>query len=152
VTIRQKGLGRLHKDSVLAQPPLLFRCQPGRSGVKGLIGGKAYCGGIYKLRAVQAEVLDSGLLFTLLNLPFVRRQMRNKQFTRDVIDTLGKRLAEVVLPIPKDPAIKKAIACHVAGLISERSALRHGLSLLIKSMYSRKGPEKQRSEEASGIF
>jgi hypothetical protein len=94
-----------------------------------------YCGGIYKLRALDPKTLDSGLLFTLLNLPFVRRQMRNKQFTRDVIDTLGKRLGEVILPIPKDPGIRAALSTHVAGLISKRDSLRNVLSGLVGSLY-----------------
>ena len=94
-----------------------------------------YCGGINKIRAMKPKVIDSALLFTLLNLPFVRRQMRNKQFTRDVIDTLGKRLSEVILPIPKDPGIRAAISSHMGRLVGKRSSLRHGLSVLVKKIY-----------------
>jgi hypothetical protein len=98
-----------------------------------------YCGGINKLRARQPKTLDSSLLFTLLNLPFVRRQMRNKQFTRDVIDTLGRRLSEVLLPIPKDHGIGEAISSHMGGLVGKRSAFRHELNLLVKTMYPKFG-------------
>jgi len=58
------------------------------------------CGGIYRLRSSNPEQLDPNGLLGLLNLPLVRRQMRAKQFTRDVIDTLGKRFFEVLIPDP----------------------------------------------------
>jgi hypothetical protein len=57
-----------------------------------------FCGGLFRLRAVKKEGLSTEALLGLLNLPLVRRQMRSKQFTRDVIDTLGPRLLEVRVP------------------------------------------------------
>lgn len=60
-----------------------------------------FCGGIYRIRVEEPEVLSPFLLLGLLNTPIVRWQMRAKQFTRDVIDTLGKRIYEVVLPLPR---------------------------------------------------
>ena len=64
------------------------------------------CGGIYRLRCLNPVALSPETLFALLNLPLTRRQMRARQFTRDVIDTLGKRLLEVKIP---PPTSKKAI-------------------------------------------
>jgi hypothetical protein len=58
------------------------------------------CGGIYRLRSADHRRLDPYGLLGSLNLPIVREQMRSKQFTRDVIDTLGKRLLEVLIPSP----------------------------------------------------
>ncbi|MDD2763019.1 MAG: N-6 DNA methylase [Opitutaceae bacterium] len=84
-----------------------------------------YCGGIYKLRVCQPAMLDPYLLLTLLNTPIVRRQMRSKQFTRDIIDTLGKRLFEVVLPVPKDAVLRTRIAEETHKLIETRVALRN---------------------------
>lgn len=83
-----------------------------------------YCGGLYKLRAEKPDKLDPYLLLTLLNAPIVRRQMRAKQFTRDIIDTLGKRLFEVLLPIPKDPDLRKHIADETRIVIETRAKLR----------------------------
>ena len=51
--------------------------------------------------------------------------MRAKQFTRDIIDTLGKRLFEVVLPIPKDARIRKKIADETQRVIEARVRLRN---------------------------
>lgn len=84
-----------------------------------------YCGGIYKLRVKDKAKLDPYLLLALLNAPIVRRQMRAKQFTRDIIDTLGKRLFEVALPIPKDLKIRKRIAEETRQVIETRVQLRN---------------------------
>ncbi len=57
-----------------------------------------FCGGIYRLRVTSRENLDPYAMLGFLNYPLVRRQMRARQFTRDVIDTLGTRLREVRVP------------------------------------------------------
>jgi len=59
-----------------------------------------FCGGLLRLRTLKNDVLSPSSLLGLLNLPLARRQMRSRQFTRDVIDTLGPRLREVRLPPP----------------------------------------------------
>jgi hypothetical protein len=84
-----------------------------------------YCGGLYKLRVRRPDELDPFLLLALLNTPIVRRQMRSKQFTRDIIDTLGKRLFEVVLPLPKDIMLRKRIADKTREVIETRVSLRN---------------------------
>jgi len=84
-----------------------------------------YCGGIYKLRANDKKKLDPYLLLALLNTPIVRRQMWAKQFTRDIIDTLGKRLFGVVLPIPKDAKVRQRIAEETRRVIETRVKLRN---------------------------
>ncbi|MCZ7663988.1 MAG: hypothetical protein M5U22_14145 [Thermoleophilia bacterium] len=83
-----------------------------------------YCGGLYKLRVEKPETMDPYLLIALLNTPIVRRQMRAKQFTRDIIDTLGKRLFEVSLPIPKDAELAARIAKETRDVIDTRARLR----------------------------
>ena len=90
-----------------------------------------YCGGLYKIRVKQKERLDPYLLLTLLNTPIVRRQMKAKQFTRDVIDTLGKRLLEVVIPIPKDVERVKQIADEVRSIIQTRVRLRNRMREIV---------------------
>jgi hypothetical protein len=83
-----------------------------------------YCGGLYKLRVRQSEKLNPYLLLALLNTPIVRRQMKSKQFTRDIIDTLGKRLFEVVLPIPKNAKLRQRITDETKKVIETRALLR----------------------------
>lgn len=84
-----------------------------------------YCGGMYKIRVKKKDQLDPYLLLALLNCPIVKRQMRAKQFTRDVIDTLGKRIYEVVLPIPKDKALREELAQETRETVLARVALRN---------------------------
>ncbi len=52
---------------------------------------------ILKFRVVDKEKIDPYLLFLALNSSLVQRQIRTKQFTRDVIDTLGQRFKEVII-------------------------------------------------------
>lgn len=93
-----------------------------------------FCGGLYKIRTNNKEYLDEYLLLGLLNSYIVKRQVRTKQFTRDVIDTLGKRIEEVVLPIPKDAEIKKEISRRVKTIIDYRISARDIISSLSETV------------------
>jgi len=81
-------------------------------------------GGIYRVRSQDTEALSPYLLLALLSTTVVRRQMRAKQFTRDVIDTLGQRIHELVLPIPRSMAIRGWVDDRVRHLLQQRSELR----------------------------
>jgi hypothetical protein len=83
-----------------------------------------YCGGLYKLRVEKPDEMEPYLLLALLNAPIVRRQMRAKQFTRDIIDTLGKRFFEILLPVPKDRDLAAHIAKETRTVIETRARLR----------------------------
>ena len=58
--------------------------------------------------------------------------MRSKQFTRDVIDTLGHRIDEVLIPIPKNNKIKKYIKELVFNTINERINIRNTINNISK--------------------
>jgi len=47
------------------------------------------------------------------------------QFTQDIIDTLGKRITELVLPIPRDSKTRKKIAEETKYVILKRIELRN---------------------------
>ena len=89
-----------------------------------------FCGGLIKLRSLDHERLNPYLLLGLLNAYIVKRQMRTKQFTRDVIDTLGQRLREVILPIPKSASLRCEIADAVKGVIDRRITARKRIAIL----------------------
>jgi len=93
-----------------------------------------FCGGLLKIRALQPEVIDPFLLLGLLNSHIVKRQIRTKQFTRDVIDTLGNRLDEVVLPIPSERKIRTAISLAIRSVIESRIAARHSITSLTQEI------------------
>jgi hypothetical protein len=90
------------------------------------------CGGIYRLRSRDRSALPEHVLLGLLNPPLVRKQMRARQFTRDVIDTLGQRLFEVRIP---DPA----------------SAFATNLGALLQTQMQRKATLKFRMSEAIAL-
>jgi len=78
---------------------------------------------IYKLRVLN-DKLDKYLLLAILNSPIVKRQIRAKQFTQDIIDTLGRRVTEIILPIPKNSKEAQAIAQETKRIIGLKAELR----------------------------
>lgn len=93
-----------------------------------------YCGGLIKVRSNVPDYLDPYLLLALLNSYIVKRQIRSKQFTRDVIDTLGNRFSEVILPIPKDGMLRSRIAYEVQQILETRIFARDGLLQLAQTL------------------
>ena len=82
-------------------------------------------------------MLNEYLLLGLLNSCIVKRQIRTKQFTRDVIDTLGQRLKEVVIPIPNSVEIKEQIAEKVKLIIQNRISAREIITQLSDEIIAR---------------
>lgn len=80
---------------------------------------------LYRLRVLAPEKLNPWLLFVSLNSPMVKRQIKAKQFTQDIIDTLGRRLFEIQLPIPKDNKQREQIARETQRIIETRIELRN---------------------------
>jgi len=105
-----------------------------------------YCGGIYRLRVEDKKKMDPYLLLALLNTPIVRRQMRAKQFTRDIIDTLGKRLFEVILPIPKDITKRQKIADETRRIVQARIQLRNRTKEIALQIQGIKNSQKRISK------
>lgn len=79
---------------------------------------------LYKLRVVARGRLSPELLLALLSSAPVRRQIRAKRATQDIIDSLGDRLRELVLPIPRDAATRERITDMVARVIRDRVEAR----------------------------
>ncbi|MDA8240523.1 MAG: N-6 DNA methylase [Nitrospiraceae bacterium] len=105
---------------------------------------------IYRIRVLAKQDIDPWLLFACLNAPTVKRQIKAKQFTQDIIDTLGKRLFEVVLPIPKDAKIRKRIADETRRVIETRVQLRNRareIAFEVEGIERDKGKEIESIEE-----
>lgn len=79
---------------------------------------------LYKLRVLKPELLSPYLLLAALNSPIVKRQVWAKRFTQDIIDTLGARILELILPIPNDPALRERITSETRAIVEGRAALR----------------------------
>lgn len=89
-----------------------------------------YCGGLIKFRILDDSIIDSWLLLGLFNSFIVKRQMRTKQFTRDVIDTLGKRISEVILPIPKSKKVRNELSELIKKIVTSRIDARNEIKSL----------------------
>lgn len=93
-----------------------------------------FCGGLYKVSVNSSSLINPYLLLGLLNSYIVKRQIRAKQFTRDVIDTIGHRLEEVVIPIPKSTAVKRVVSDAIEDVVTSRIEARQKISSLANSI------------------
>ncbi len=93
-----------------------------------------YCGGLIKIRVLNSKTVDPYCLLGLLNSYIVKRQIRTKQFTRDVIDTLGQRLKEVIIPIPRDADVRAEISRRVQSIVHNRIDARDTILRLSKEL------------------
>lgn len=55
---------------------------------------------IYKIRVHQGAPFDNYLLLAILSSPPVVAQIKAMSFTQDIIDTLGDRIHDLILPVP----------------------------------------------------
>ncbi len=79
---------------------------------------------LYKIRVHKKEIISPFLLLALLSCDPVIMQIKSKRFTQDIIDTLGKRVNELLLPIPKSKAHKERIEKMVRTSIEDRIQAR----------------------------
>lgn len=91
------------------------------------------CGGLYRVRVMNTSTLSPFALLAFLNLPVVRRQMRARQFTRDVIDTLGYRILEVKIPSPLTPDAE-TLARSVCDVMATKAKLKREIGSLVKGL------------------
>lgn len=95
---------------------------------------------IYKIRvSANKHGICPYLLLAVLSSPIVQKQIRTKQFTQDIIDSLGERINELVLPIPKSEKHKKKVADMVKksvdGRIKARELSREARMAVLASSY-----------------
>ncbi len=80
---------------------------------------------LYKIRIMLNNLgLNPFLLLAVLSSPVVQRQIKSKQFTQDIIDSLGERINELVLPIPKSEELCQEITEMVRTVINDRVEAR----------------------------
>jgi type I restriction enzyme M protein len=83
---------------------------------------------IRRIRCLKAEILDPYLLLYLLNTDIVQRQMRSKTFVQATISTMGNRLYEIVLPIPKDKQVFNKIKTEISRIIELKMTARQKIN------------------------
>lgn len=79
---------------------------------------------LYKLRVTDHAKLSPYLLLAALSSAPVRRQIKALRFTQDIIDSLGDRVREIILPLPKDPLLRDRIAAMVRQAVRQRIEAR----------------------------
>lgn len=79
---------------------------------------------LYKIRVLKPKIISPFLLLAILSSKPVNEQIKSKRFTQDIIDSLGTRIHELLLPIPKDRAKKEQIAITVQKVIFDRIEAR----------------------------
>ncbi|MGE0705485.1 MAG: N-6 DNA methylase [Vicinamibacterales bacterium] len=80
---------------------------------------------VLRFRVLDPARISPWLLFACLNAPVVQQQIRSKQFTQDIIDTLGARWKDLMLPVPKDAALRSRIVSETQYNVETRAALRN---------------------------
>jgi type I restriction enzyme M protein len=76
------------------------------------------------IRSLAPAELDPFLLLFLFGHPVVRLQVESKTFIQSTIATIGPRLREIVLPIPRDMSTMQPVLDRLRHIISERARLR----------------------------
>jgi type I restriction enzyme M protein len=79
---------------------------------------------LYKLRLMEDDVFDRYLLLAGLTSAPVRAQIRSYSFTQDIIDSLGDRIREIRIPIPKDEIRRHEISELVKTVVADRVEAR----------------------------
>jgi type I restriction enzyme M protein len=79
---------------------------------------------ILKLRVLKPDFISPYLLLAALTSVPVKRQVMAKRFTADIIDSLGGRVVEIKLPIPKDAELCAHVIAKVRSAISDRMEAR----------------------------
>ena len=75
---------------------------------------------LYKIRVNKPEVISPFLLLAALSSKPAIGQIQAKRFTQDIIDSLGNRIYELVLPIPKDKKKRDKVERMVRQSINDR--------------------------------
>ena len=80
---------------------------------------------LWKIRSLDHDKLNPYLLLALLSSPIVKQQIRSKQFTQDIIDTIGRRVLELELPFPKDKEQEQQIIDRVQEVFAKRTEAKN---------------------------
>jgi type I restriction enzyme M protein len=86
---------------------------------------------IRRIRCLKPHELHPYLLLYLLNTKLVQQQIKDKTFVQATISTVGERLLEIVLPIPKDREEQARIIAEVGAIIELKKQARTRIAQLL---------------------
>jgi len=87
---------------------------------------------VRRIRVEKHEEIDPYLLFYLLNTHIVARQVQAKTFVQATISTLGNRLLEIVLPIPRSAERRRELSTKIREIIETKVRLREETQKLLE--------------------
>ena len=79
---------------------------------------------VYKIRVLDPDVISPYVLLASLTSGVVQDQIRSKRFTQDIIDSLGSRIVDITVPVPRDEEHRQRIEDKVQTAISDRIEAR----------------------------
>jgi type I restriction enzyme M protein len=79
---------------------------------------------IYKIRVEDVDRINPFLLLAALNSSFVQRQIKSFCVSQDIIDSLGDKILQLRIAVPKAKASRQKIATLVEKVISDRIEAR----------------------------
>jgi type I restriction enzyme M protein len=106
---------------------------------------------ILRFRVLEPKKINPWLLFACLNAPVVQRQIRSKQFTQDIIDTIGARWKDLILPVPKDGKLCAAIIKETQYNVETRATLRNRTQEIAMEVEGLNGPDLTLDEGADSL-
>lgn len=96
---------------------------------------------IYKIRSNDHTIIHPYLLLAAFSSPIVKAQIFSKRFTQDIIDTLGSRITELILPIPKSEEAKLDIIDNVKNILSMKKRAKELSKKVIDDIASHIGED-----------
>lgn len=103
---------------------------------------------IYKIRSNDHAAFHPYLLLAALSSPIVKAQIYSKRFTQDIIDTLGNRIQELILPVPRAPIEKQKIIEKVQKILEMKKQAKELSKQVIEDIASHVGEELLPPDEA----
>ncbi len=76
---------------------------------------------LYKIRVLEGAPFDSYLLLALLSSPAIESQIQAMSFTQDIINSLGTRINDLILPIPRSPQRRRELSDMAKQAIESRA-------------------------------
>lgn len=82
------------------------------------------------IRSLDKKKLNPYLLLYLLHIPIVRKQIDEKTFVQATLSTIGDRLNDIIIPIPKDLEMREKITKEIEQKITLRAQARYEMKEL----------------------
>ena len=106
---------------------------------------------VFRLRVSRSSDIHPNLLLAALSSSFVRRQVRSRQFSADIIDKIGERHLGLSIPIPADKDVRENVVQRVHGILREHAVVRQEMAAVTQSDL-RLIPERAGTNHGFGIM